>query len=93
MAGGIHDRRPKREFRVGGEPGAGRLFLRRADLDDQMAAWCDALHALGDKPVEDDEAAGPAVEGQVRLVVAHADRQLRQVFGGNVRRIADHQIE
>src|SRR4051794_23556665 len=48
---------------------------------------------LVDETVEDGEAPRAAVESDVWLVLPDADRQLRHVFGGDVRRIADDEVE
>jgi hypothetical protein len=74
-------------------PGAGGVFLRRADLDHEVAARFKVFGRLDDKAVKNGEPSLAAVEGHMRLIMAHTDRQLRHVFGGNVGWIADHNIK
>src|SRR5262245_50114102 len=93
MAGGIENGRAEGEFGNRGQPGAGGLFLRRADFEDEVAAARQVLPRLFDEAVEDDEPTRAAVERGLRLVLPYADRQLRQVFGRDVRRVADDHIE
>ena len=47
----------------------------------------------GNQPLDDAGAAGPGLEGQVRLMVAHIARQAGQLAAADVGRIADHKIE
>ncbi len=73
---------------------AARLrLLRRSDLHDQAASGLQPVGRASDEAVEDREAVRPSVQGRVRLVVANAGRQGGEVGVGDVRRVAEDEIE
>src|SRR6267142_1095938 len=69
------------------------LFLRGADLDDQPSARNQSRPRRVDELVENGKAVRPAVQCQAGLVIPDADRQLVDLIGRDVRRIADDEIE
>src|SRR5262249_38252565 len=69
------------------------FLLRRANLQDEIAAGREESPRLVHQAVEHGEAARPAVEGHMRLVVADAGRQALHLFVRDVRRVADDEVE
>src|SRR5262245_20928809 len=75
------------------QPFADRLFLRRPDLNDQVTARFEVVCRLLRDLLQRLEAARPAVQGQVRLIVADAYREFRQLLARDVWRVAQDEIE
>ena len=72
---------------------SGWFLLWRTNLHDQVAAWCQMVGSAGDEPVEHREAAGTAIEGQMRLEIPNASREILQFLVRDVGRITEDKIE
>src|SRR5882762_1023410 len=70
----IIDRRRQLEAGKAGNPSPDRIFLGRADFDDEMASRIEQVPRRRNNSVQYLVAAGPAVECQMRLIVADAHR-------------------
>ena len=71
---------------------AGPLFFRLANPDEQSSARLERMTRVVGKPFEHRVTAGSAIERKFRFEFANSDRQLRNVLGSDVRRIAgDHE--
>ena len=64
-----------------------------ANLERQEPVRCQVSGGLRGDFAHQIQAVGAAVEREARLEVAHVDWQRRDLVGGNVRRIASHEIE
>src|SRR5947209_18046259 len=71
----------------------GRRFLRRADLDDEVAAWDQVALRFSANALENPVTIRPAIEGEVRLVVAHTGRQPRDLALGDIGRVAEDEVK
>src|SRR5690349_6663440 len=69
------------------------LLLRRANFNQQVTARQEMRRRFGDQAIENREAVRAAVQRLMRLVIAHARRQLGKILAGDVRRIAEDEIE
>src|SRR5262245_30432921 len=93
MTGIIEDRRRQFKLRHRRQLVAGRLLLRRAGLNDEIAARQQPRTALRYEAIEDAEAARTALEGRQRLVLAHADGQFRNILVRDIGRITYNAVK
>src|SRR5262245_112041 len=93
MPGVIANRRRKLIFAEALDLLACPLFLGAADFHDQVSPRGEKSASLVHQPIKHLETALAAVKGEHRLVVLDADRQLVQLFAGDVRRVADDEVE
>ena len=72
MVAQVVDRGEKIKPGVSLDQGAHRLFLGRADLENQVSARLEQDDRLIDQPGDDSETVFAAVKREVRLVLAHS---------------------